>query len=79
LLIYYRDNLIANSGTSGTIMDMSLIPTNLGVQWPERVQKWLAYKKAGIEWIDTTQEGRNDNGNAPINTIFNGFDDTLKA
>lgn len=79
LLIYYRDNLIANSGTSGTIMDMSLIPANLGVQWPERVQKWLAYKKAGVEWIDTTQEGRNDNGNAPMNTIFNGFDDTLKA
>ena len=79
LLIYYRDNLIANSGTSGTIMDMSLIPTNLGIQWPERIQKWLAYKKAGIEWIDTTQEGRNDNGNAPMNTIFNGFDDTLKA
>ena len=79
LLIYYRDNLIANSGTSGTIMDMSLIPTNLGVMWPERIQKWLAYKKAGIQWIDTTQEGRNDNGNAPINTIFNGFDDTLKA
>lgn len=79
LLIYYRDNLIANSGTAGVIMDMSLLPTNLGVQWPERVQKWLAYKKAGIQWIDTTQEGRNDNGNAPINTIFNGFDDTLKA
>jgi hypothetical protein len=30
-------------------------------------------------WIDTTQEGRNDNGSAPMNTIFNGFDDTLKA
>jgi hypothetical protein len=37
LLIYYRDNLIANSGTSGTIMDMSLLPANLGVNWPERV------------------------------------------
>jgi hypothetical protein len=30
-------------------------------------------------WVDSTQEGRNDNGNAPLNTIFNGFDDTLKA
>ena len=79
LLNYYRDTLIANSGTSGVIMDMSLLPTNLGVHWPERVQKWLAYKKAGIQWVDTTQEGRNDNGNAPLNTIFNGFDDTLKA
>ena len=79
LLNYYRDALIANSGTAGVIMDMSLLPNNLGVQWPERVQKWLAYKKAGIMWVDSTQEGRNDNGSAPLNTIFNGFDDTLKA
>lgn len=78
-LIYYRDALIANSGTSGSIMDVSLIPASLGVSWPERVQKWIAYKKAGIQWIDTTQEGRNELGTAPINTIFNGFDDTLKA
>lgn len=55
---------------------MSLLPTNLGVKWPERVQKWLAYKKGGIMWIDSSQEG--DAGNAP-NQIYNGFDDTLKA
>ena len=79
LLHYYRDALIANSGTAGVIMDMSLLPNNLGVQWPERVQKWLAYKKTGVMWVDSTQEGRNDNGNAPLNTIFNGFDETLKA
>lgn len=78
LLNYYRDNLIANSGTAGVIMDMSLLPTNLGVKWPERVQKWLAYKKGGIMWIDSTQEGRNDGAQAP-NQIYNGFDDTLKA
>ena len=78
LLNYYRDKLIANSGTAGVIMDMSLLPNNLGVQWPERVQKWLAYKKSGIMWIDSTQEGRNDVNQAP-NTIFNGFDETLKA
>lgn len=79
LLNFYRDKLIANSGTAGVIMDMSLLPNNLGVQWPERVQKWLAYKKSGVMWVDSTQEGRNDNGNAPLNTIFNGFDETLKA
>ena len=27
--------------------------------------------------IDTSQEGRNENGTAPINTIFNGYDDTV--
>jgi hypothetical protein len=35
-------------------MDFSLIPAFLGVQWPERIQKWLAYKKGGLELIDTT-------------------------
>lgn len=79
LLIYYRDKLIANSGTQGQIIDMPLIPAALGVQWPERVQKWLAYRKQGTMLIDTSQEGRNDNGNAPMNTIFNGYDDTLPA
>lgn len=79
LLIYYRDKLIANSGTQGQIIDMPLIPAALGVKWPERVQKWLAYRKQGTMLIDTSQEGRNDNGNAPMNTIFNGYDDTLPA
>ena len=79
LLIFYRDNLIANSGTAGDWIDESLIPTNLGVQWPERLKKWLAYKKQGIALLDTAQEGRLATGQAPINTIFNGFDDTVKA
>lgn len=77
LLLYYRDTVIANSGVKGQIIDFSLIPTFLGVQWPERIQKWLAYKKGGLEMIDTTQTGRNDQGNAPLNTIFNGYDDTV--
>lgn len=77
LLVYYRDTIIANSGVKGQILDFSLIPTFLGVQWPERIQKWLAYRKAGNLLIDTTQEGRNDNGNSPMNTIFNGYDDTI--
>lgn len=79
LLIYYRDQIVANSGVAGVIMDDSLLPTKLGVSWPERVQKWLAYKKQGIMWIDTAQEGRNETGSAPINTIFNGFDDSLRS
>lgn len=78
LLIYYRDNLIASSGNIGDWIDLSLIPSSLGVKFPERIQKWIAYKKAGIGLIDTTQEGRNNNGNAPLNTIFNGYDNTVK-
>jgi len=78
LLIYYRDNLIASSGNIGDWIDLSLIPQSLGVKFSERIQKWIAYKKAGIGLLDTTQEGRNNNGNAPLNTIFNGFDNTIK-
>lgn len=78
LLIYYRDNLIASSGNIGDWIDLSLIPQSLGVKFPERIQKWIAYKKAGIGLIDTTQEGRNNSGAAPLNTIFNGYDNTVK-
>lgn len=78
MLLYYRDNLIASSGNVGDWIDLSLIPASLGVKFPERIQKWIAYKKAGVGLIDTTQEGRNNNGNAPLNTIFNGFDNTIK-
>ena len=78
MLLYYRDNLIASSGGAGDWVDLSLIPTSLGVKFPERIQKWIAYKKAGVGLIDTSQEGRNNNGNAPMNTIFNGYDNTVK-
>ena len=77
LLIYYRDVLIANSGNKGSIIDISMIPTFLGVKFPERVTKWLAYKKQGLQLIDTTMEGRAEG--QPINTIFNGYDDSIPA
>ena len=73
LLLYYRDNLIANSGTVGDWLDLANLPTVLGEDTPERIQQWLAYKKNGVGLIDSSQEGQ------PLNTIFNGFDDTVKA
>lgn len=76
LIHYYRDILISNSGVKGQILDLSMIPRNLGPDFTERVKKWEAYKKNGLAMIDSTQEGRADGG-APLNTIFNGFDDTL--
>ena len=74
LLAFYRDNLIANSGTVGDWVDLAYVPQILGVELPERLQKWLAYKKQGIGLIDSSQEGAQ-----MMNTIFNGFDDTVKA
>lgn len=79
LLHFYRDNLIANSGTTGDFIDVSVLPKFLGVNLPERLQKWLTYKKQGTALIDTSQEGRLGAQSAPINTIYNGFDDTVKA
>ena len=75
VLHFYRDSLIANSGTSGDWLDLSMLPTVLGEDVPERLQKWLGYKKGGVALIDTSQEGRAFNNN----TSFAGFDDTIKA
>ena len=74
LLLYSRDNLIATSGTVGDWIDIAHIPVVLGVDMPERVMKWQAYKKNGVALYDSSQEGANI-----INTTFNGFDDTIKA
>lgn len=74
LLLYYRDNLIASSGTVGDWLDLAHVPHVLGVELPERIEKWLAYKKNGLALFDSSQEGANI-----INTTFNGFDDTVKA
>lgn len=79
LLHFYRDNLIANSGTVGDWIDLTLIPEKLGVNLPERIIAWQALKKQGIGLLDSSQEGRLQTGQAPLNTIFNGFDNTVKA
>ena len=75
LLMYFRDNIFANSGTLGDWLDLSMLPTILGDDITERIQKWIAYKKAGVAIVDTSQEGRAFNNN----TSFTGFDDTIKA
>ena len=75
ILHFYRDNIIATSGAAGDWLDLSMLPTKLGVTLPERIQKWLAYKKAGVALVDTSQEGRAFNNN----TTFAGFDDTVKV
>lgn len=74
LTIFYRDSLIANSGTVGDWVDVNHLPTFLGEELPERLQKWVAYKKQGMGLFDSSQEGAQ-----LLNTTFNGFDDTIKA
>lgn len=79
LLCFYRDNLIASSGTVGDIIDISVLPKLLGNKLPERLKKWISYKKAGVALIDTSQAGRLEQGMASPNTIYNGYDDTIKV
>lgn len=79
LATFYRDKLIANSGSVGDWINMPTIPTFLGDSMPERIMKWLAYKKQGLGLIDTSQEGQLNTGQAPLNQTFNGFDDTVKV
>ena len=79
LAIFYRDKLIANSGSVGDWINMPTLPAFLGDSMSERIMKWLAYKKQGIALMDTSQEGQLNTGQAPLNTLVNGFDDTVKA
>jgi hypothetical protein len=38
------------------VLDIKLLPKFLGASIPERIQKWLEYRKLGILLIDTTNE-----------------------
>lgn len=75
LIQFFRDNILANSGTDGDWLDISMLPTMLGDDLTERIQKWIAYKKTGIALVDTSQDGRAFNNN----TSFAGFSDTIKV
>lgn len=79
LLHFYRDNLIAQSGSVGDFINLPTLPTILGDDLSERLMKWKAYKKQGMALIDTSQDGQIGTGQAPLNQIFNGYDDTVKV
>lgn len=55
-----------------------MLPSFLGHDTAEKLQKYIAYKKSGIAPIDTSQEGRMSSG-SPMNTIFSGYDDTVRV
>jgi hypothetical protein len=72
VLNFYRDNVIAESGTVGDWIDIAYLPKILGSELTERLLKWKAYKKQGLALIDSSQEGL-----PPMNTTFGGFDDSI--
>lgn len=71
LLMFFKNNIIALSGTKGAIVDLAHLPEMLGDNTAERLMKYIAYRKAGVAIFDSSQEGE------VINQVFNGFDDTV--
>ena len=55
--MYHRDSLIANSGISGSRINAAGIPKFLGNTMMERLNKFIALKKQGVELYDLSQEG----------------------
>ena len=72
IINFMRDNVIAQSGSVGSWIDIAHLPKVLGSNLAERLMKFEAYAKAGKKLYDSSQEGQ------VINTSFNNFDDTLK-
>lgn len=71
LLMYFKSNILALSGTKGAIVDMATLPEELGDTFEERLMKFIAYRKTGVSLINSAQEGQ-----AP-NQIYSGFNDTV--
>ena len=57
LLMYFRDNLIANSGVKGSRVNLAAIPKVFGKDFNERMSKFISYRKQGVEFIDPTEAG----------------------
>lgn len=54
---FHRDNLIALSGVNGSRVNLAGIPKVLGENFMERLQKFIAYRKQGLELVDPTEPG----------------------
>jgi hypothetical protein len=73
---FYEDLAICGSGTQGDWVDVARLPTFLGGEVAEKLVKWQAYKKTGMALYNSAEENMQG---PPINTAFNGYDDTLKV
>ena len=71
LTLFYRDNLIANSGVKGDRINIAGIPKVLGDDFMSRLFKFIALKKNGFELIDPTEQG------AQLFNQYGSFDNTV--
>jgi hypothetical protein len=56
LTMYFRNILLAHAGVGGTRIDLESIPNFLGPTDVERIQKFIAYRKQGLELVSPNQE-----------------------
>lgn len=73
LTLFYRDNLIANSGVPGDRINIAGIPKQLGNEFMERLMKFIALKKNGFELIDPTEPG------AQLFNHYGSFDNSVNG
>jgi hypothetical protein len=66
IILFFRDNLIANAGVDGSRINLAAIPKVLGQNYMERILKFIAFRKQGIELYDPTEDGAN---------LFSGYGD----
>ena len=71
--MFYRDNLVANSGVQGDRVNVAGIPKVLGGDFMERLFKYIALKKNGLELIDPTEQG------AQLFNHYGSFDNTVNG
>jgi hypothetical protein len=70
---FYRDNMIANSGVPGDRVNLAGIPKKLGNDFMERLLKYMALKKNGVELIDPTEPG------AQLFQHYGSFDNSVNG
>lgn len=79
ITIFYRDQYVASSGVSGDFLDVSMLPSFLQGTVADRIVQWKAYKKAGTAMIETKSDNFLQQDDKPMNTLFAGYDDSIKG
>jgi hypothetical protein len=58
-MMFFRNNTVANSGVSGSRVNIAAIPKALGKTFMTRLTKWVTLRKQGLELVDPTEDGAN--------------------
>lgn len=73
IMMFFRNNTVANSGVSGSRVNVAAIPKALGKKFMDRLTKWVTLRKQGLELVDPTEEG------ASLFQHYGDFDASISA